>query len=336
MCGRVWEREATESRADGPFVFKFSWHFSDCSPSFLSHCFFLSSRDWEFSAAVSFSCHTSLFACARARAFLFCSGWLLDFPAPFPSSQYVIPLEKYTCMTSGDCRVIFSSHAQFDEMKVPHWRSYVKIQASDGCKSAFEAAPLLDGSKPAADRSSHVQLALPCELTRKNRHVHAGLPRRRTTTRSPTVRLNSKLSKATLTSRTEKIRRQNIRLNSCSLTLKERSDSDDMVRKKSSKKQQKSLAGDGRDADVVSKFAIEQQVCGPREPCVGMLRYSMATTRKVKGRVLTTWSEEESLPCNVVDRHSFGKNRARNIGQFWNLAEYFWTFNASFNRKIED
>ena len=48
-----------------------------------------------------------------------------------------------------------------------------------------------------ADLKSHVKLALPCELTRQNRHVHAGLPRRRTTTRSPTVRLNSKLSKST-------------------------------------------------------------------------------------------------------------------------------------------
>ena len=45
--------------------------------------FFLSFWDWEVSAAVSFSCLTSLFACARARAFLLCCGWLLDFPAPF-------------------------------------------------------------------------------------------------------------------------------------------------------------------------------------------------------------------------------------------------------------
>ena len=52
------------------------------SPS-LSHCFFLSFWDWEVSAAVSFSCLTSLFVCARARAFLLCCGWLLDFPAPF-------------------------------------------------------------------------------------------------------------------------------------------------------------------------------------------------------------------------------------------------------------
>ena len=163
-----------------------------------------------------------------------------------------------------------------------------------------------------ADLSSHVKIALPCELTRQNRHVHASLPRRRTTTRSPTVRLNSKLFKATLTSRTEKIRPQNIRLNSCSFTLVERSDSDDMVRQKNSKKQRKSLAGDGRDADVVATVR-DRGVCGPHgqeicmATCVGLLRYSMATIRKVKGRVLTTWSEEESLPWNVVGRHSFGK-----------------------------
>ena len=40
---------------------------------------------------------------------LFCSGWLLDFQAPFLSSQYVLPLENYTSMTSVDCRVISSS-----------------------------------------------------------------------------------------------------------------------------------------------------------------------------------------------------------------------------------
>ena len=47
-----------------------------------------------------------------------------------------------------------------------------------------------------ADLNSHrdVKLALPCELTRQNRYVHAVLPGRRTTTRSPTVRLNSKLT----------------------------------------------------------------------------------------------------------------------------------------------
>ena len=50
----------------------------------------------------------------------FCSvvaGFSISQP-PFLSFQYVIPLEKYTCMTSVDCRVISSSHVQFDEMKV--------------------------------------------------------------------------------------------------------------------------------------------------------------------------------------------------------------------------
>ena len=244
MCGCVWERDATESRADGPFAF--SWHFSDCSPTFpcLTVSFFLSFvlRLRGFCCSFLFLSHFSF----RARAFLLCSGWLLDFPAPLSLLWICHSRGKYTCMTSVDCRVIASSHVQFDEMKVRHWRSYVRIQASDGCKFAFEAAPLLEDSKPQlidpatladaklestlttennknlhyliANLNSRVKLALPCELTRQNRHVHADLPRRRMTTRSPMVRLNSKLSKATLTSRTGKFRRQNIRLNSCSLT----------------------------------------------------------------------------------------------------------------------
>ena len=191
-----------------------------------------------------------------------------------------------------------------------------------------------------ADLKSHVKLALPCgELTRQNRHVHAGLPRRRTTTRSPTVRRNSKRSKATLTSRTEKIRRQNIRLNSCSFTLKERSDSDDVVRQKSSKKQRKSLAGDAGifcpDADFLQ--SSRSRSVWTVAKCVGMLRYSMTTTRKVKRPVLATWSEEESLPWNVVDRHSFGKKITPGMSDsFETWQEYFWTIDASSKRKKED
>ena len=67
----------------------------------------------------------------------FCSvvvGFSISQP-PFPSSQYVIPSEKCTSMTSVDCRVISSSHVQFDEVKVRLWHSCVRIQASDGCKS---------------------------------------------------------------------------------------------------------------------------------------------------------------------------------------------------------
>ena len=88
-------------------------------------------------------------------------------------------------------------------MKVRLGHSYVRIQASDGCKSAFEVAPLLEGSKPTAQLSHDVGMS---SCTNEN---------------------NKKL-----TSRTEEIRRQNIRLNSCSFTLKERPDSDDMVRQK--------------------------------------------------------------------------------------------------------
>ena len=186
------------------------------------------------------------------RAFLFCSGWLLDFPASFSLLSICHPHNKYTGMTSVDCRVISSSHVQFDEMKsllsrwLRWWRaaSQQLIDPATLADAKLESALTNENKKLRyliADLKSHVKLALalPCELTRQNRHVHAGLPRRRTTTRSPTVRLDSTLSKATLTctSRTEKISRQNIRLNSCSFTLKERSDSDNMVRQKSSKKQ---------------------------------------------------------------------------------------------------
>ena len=60
-----------------------------------------------------------------------------------------------------------------------------------------------------------------------------------------------------------------------------------MVRQKSSKKQRKSLAGDRRDADVASsrsrsvRPARTGKLHGHAYTCVGMLRYSMATTGKV-------------------------------------------------------
>ena len=106
MCGRVWarERDATECRAGGPFPV--SWLFSDCSAAFpcFTVSFFLSFWDWEVS--VSFSCLTSVFVCARARAFLFCSGWLLDFPAPFSLLSICHPLRKIhkhdECWLQGD------------------------------------------------------------------------------------------------------------------------------------------------------------------------------------------------------------------------------------------
>ena len=208
----IWAREqdATECRVGGPFPV--SWLFPDCSPAFpcLTVSFFLSFEIERF----QFPFFVSLLFLIVLVHGHFCSvvvGFSISQP-PFPSSQYVIPSEKYTSMTSVDCRVISSLHVQFDEMKVRLWHSYVRIQASDGCKSAFEVAPLLEGNKPTAHRSrgladaklestltnennkklrsliadlkSHVKLALPCELTRQNRQMYAGLPRRRTITRS--------------------------------------------------------------------------------------------------------------------------------------------------------
>ena len=108
--------------------------------------------------------------------------------------------------------------------------------------------------------------------------------------------------------------------------------------KKSSKKQRKSFAGDAgmltfrKDRDRGSIRSVR-----PAATCVGMLRYSMTITRKVKDHVLSTWSEEESLPWKVVDRHSFGKKITPGMSDsFETLQEYFWTIDASFKRKKED
>ena len=140
---------------------------------------------------------------------------------------------------------------------------------------------------------------------------------------SGTVRLNSKLSKATLTSRTEEIRRQNIRLNSCSFTLKERPDSDDMVRQKSSKKQRKSLAG---DAGMLTFCKVRDRGSGvPAATCVYtyMLRYSMTTTRKVKDLCSPRGAKKKVFLGTSSIVTLLEKNHARNVGQFWNFAGIF-------------
>ena len=291
MCGRVDRERARRDRAR-VLRFLFSWLFRTVPRPFpvsLFLSFFLSFffLDWEVS--VSFSCLTSFFVCARAQAFLFCSGWLLDFPAPLSLLSICHPLRKIhkhdECWLQGDffvtCPVWGNESATLTQFcpntSVRRLQVCFRGVSAAGGKQAnsssiprcwrdekLESTLTNENNKKLrfliADLKSHVKLALPRELTRQNRHVHAGLSRRRTTTRSPTVRLNSKLSmaKATLTSRTEKIRRQNIRLNSCSFTLKARSDSDDMVRQKSSKKQRKSLAGDAAGMLTFAKFAIEE------------------------------------------------------------------------------
>ena len=113
-------QDSAESRADGPFAF--SWHFSDCSPAFpcLTVSFFLSFflRLRGFCCSFLFLSHFSFCLCS-CTGISVVVGFSISQP-PFPSSEYVIPVEKYTCMTSVDCRVISSSHVQFDEMKVRH------------------------------------------------------------------------------------------------------------------------------------------------------------------------------------------------------------------------
>ena len=202
-----------------------------------------------------------LFLFVRARAFLFCSGWLLEFPAPFSLLSICHPLRKIhkhdECWLQGDflvtCTVWTKWKCDTDAFLSEYKRSVVAslLLRQLRCRRAasqqlIDPVTLADAKLEStltnennkelcyliADLNSHVKLALACGLTKQNRPVLACLPRCRTTTRSPTVRLTSKLSKATLTSRTEKIRWQNIRLNSCSFTLKERSDSDDMVSQK--------------------------------------------------------------------------------------------------------
>ena len=135
--------------------------------------------------------------------------------------------------------------------------------------------------------------------------------------------LNSKLSKATLTSRTEEIRPQNIRLNSCSFTLKERPDSHDMVRQKSSKKQRKSLAGDAGMLTFCKVRDRGYRSGVPAATCVGMLRYSMTTTRKVKDLCSPRGAKKKVFLGTSSTVTLLEKNHARNVGQFWNFAGIF-------------
>ena len=55
----------------------------------------------------------------------------------------------------------------------------------------------------------------------------------------------------------------------------------------------------------------------PTATFVGMLRYSMTTTRKVKDLCSPRGAKKKVfLRRRVDDRHSFGKNHTRNVGQF--------------------
>ena len=223
------QSETSPARA-GRFLFFFgifrTVFFRSLTVSFLSF-FFL-----EWKVSVSFSCLTAFFVLSRAWAYLFCNDWPLEFPSRFPSSRDVIPLEKCKC-TSDDCRVISWSHVQFDEMKVQHWRSHVRTQVTDGrLQICFRSGSAAGGQQARSSSmptlaDAKLESTLVNENNKKLRYLLSDLNSRirlpfLTRQKPPralplclnandhstsTVRLDSKFSTATLTSRTETIRR---------------------------------------------------------------------------------------------------------------------------------
>ena len=114
-----------------------------------------------------------------------------------------------------------------------------------------------------------------------------------------------------------KIRRQNIRLNSCSFTLKERSDSDDNGQAKKFEETTKvTVAGDAacRDADVLQ--SSRSRNVRPAATCVDMLRYSMTTTRKVKDLFSPRGAKKKVFLGTSSTVTLLEKSHARNVGQF--------------------
>ena len=132
-----------------------------------------------------------------------------------------------------------------------------------------------------------------------------------------------------------KISRQNIRLNSCSFTLKERSDSDDTVRQKSSKKQLKVTCWWCRDAMLTFCKVRDRGVCGPGPrawTCYG-------TPWQQHGRLRTCAHHvERRRKCSLERRgpSRFWKKVTPGMSDsFETWQEYFWTIDASFKHKKE-
>ena len=118
--GHHGDVRSRSEKATDRLLSNFLGHFSDGSRPFpvsLFLSFFLRLRGFSFSFL--FLSHFSFCLCS-------CTGisvllWLASrFPRPLFPPLNIIPLEKYTCMRSVNCRVISSSHVQFDEMKVRH------------------------------------------------------------------------------------------------------------------------------------------------------------------------------------------------------------------------
>ena len=319
---------------------------------FLSFFLFFFLIFWDSEVSVSFSCLTSLFICARARAFLFCSGWLQRFPSPFSLLSICHPLtEKNTqawrVLTAGwFLRHMYSltkwkcdSDAVMSEYKRPTVASLF---------SRWLRCCMLEGSKPTApSRSRDVggreagihahewkqqEAPLPHCRFEKSRQASPSLwtdkakspcACRFASTSNDHSISNGETELETFQGDTHianrKIKRQNIRLNSCSFTLKERSNSDDMpVRQKSSKKQRKSLAG---DAGMLTFCEVRDRgVCRPRPrawTCYG-------TPWQQHGRFKDLYSPRGAKKKVFLGTSStvtlLEKNHARIVGQFWNLA----------------
>ena len=285
MCGRVWSK--TRQSAAWADRFLFLGIFRTCSPAFpcLTVSFFLSFEIKRF----QFFCLTSLFVCARARAFLFCSGWLLDFPSPFSLLSICHPLRKMhkhdECWLQGDffvsCTVWRNESAtltqlcqntsvrrlqvcfrggsaaggqQANSSSIPRrWRTRSWNPRSRMKTTRSSAPSLIADLKSHVKRQGKIAMCMPVCLD-VERPLDLG---RWDWTRNFPRRHSHREQKRS----GDKI---NIRLNSCSFTLKERPDSDDMVRQKKFGQTTKVTCWWCRDADVLqsSRSRIRSTVCG--------------------------------------------------------------------------
>ena len=152
MCGRTCRSESSRQSAAPRTVSCFLAFFSDCSCLTVSFFFFLRLRGFSF----LFLSHFSFCLCS-------CTGnsvlsWLASrCPSPlFPPLNMSSPkknTQAWRVLTAG----WFLRHMY----SLTKWKCGPDAVMSEykrptGCKSAFEVAPLLEGSKPTAHRSRDV------------------------------------------------------------------------------------------------------------------------------------------------------------------------------------
>ena len=77
------------------------------------------------------------------------------------------------------------------------------------------------------------------------------------------------------------------------------------------------------DADVLQSSRSRIRSGVPAATCVGMLRYSMTTTRKVKDLCSPRGAKKKVFLGTSSTVTLLEKNHARNVGQFWNFAGIF-------------